>query len=171
VFLISAVPDFRVNLFMLPVSCALDGGQNLSLLGFRGERNSRSARRSLAFVASQLWILVQAAIFPEFFGCRPATSVSRSLFSSPVQHLAPVIVSLVPLFCCRLKFSAPGPFLVAAGLRTQELSPRPPLASDFAHAPGFVHCRRVRTNFSTQILFPPARIPFCASDKALPLLP
>jgi hypothetical protein len=35
---------------------------------------------------------VQAAIFPEFFGCRPATSVSRSLFSSPVQHLAPVIV-------------------------------------------------------------------------------
>jgi hypothetical protein len=123
VFLISAVPDFRVNLFMLPVSCALDGGQNLSLLGFRGERTSRSARRSLAFVASQLWILLQAAIFPEFFGCRPATSVSRSLFSSPVQHLAPVIVSLVPLFCCRLKFSAPGTFLAAAGLRAQERSP------------------------------------------------
>jgi hypothetical protein len=40
-----------------------------------------------------------------------------------VQHLAPVIVSLVPLFCCRLKFSAPGPFLVAAGLRAQERSP------------------------------------------------
>jgi hypothetical protein len=117
VFLISAVPDFHVNLFMLPVSCALDGGRNLSLLGFRGERISWSARRSLAFVPSQLWILMQPAVFPDFFGCRPAIPVSRSLFSSPVQHLAPVIVSLALLFCCRPKFSAPGPFLVAAGLR------------------------------------------------------
>jgi hypothetical protein len=171
VFLISAVPDFRVNLFMLPVSCALDGGRNLSLLDFRGERISWSARRSLAFVASQLWILMQAAVFPEFFGSRPTISVSRSLFSSPVQHLAPMIVSLVLLFCCRLKFSTPGPFLVAAGLRAQEHSPCPPLASDFARAPGFVHRRRVCPNFCTQILFPPAQIPFCVPDKALPLLP